>query len=43
MGKKYNFNAGPAILPESVMKKAQQEFLDMGGIGLSVMEISHRS
>ena len=43
MGKKFNFNAGPAILPEPVMKKAQQEFLDMGGIGLSVMEISHRS
>ncbi len=43
MGKKYNFNAGPAILPEAVMKKAQQEFLDMGGIGMSVMEISHRS
>ncbi len=43
MGKKFNFNAGPAILPEPVMKKAQQEFLDMAGIGLSVMEISHRS
>ena len=29
MAKKYNFNAGPAILPEPVMKKAQQEFLDL--------------
>ena len=43
MGQKYNFNAGPAVLPVPVMKKAQQEFLDMGGIGMSVMEISHRS
>ncbi len=43
MAKKYNFNAGPAILPEPVMKKAQQDFLDLGGIGMSVMEISHRS
>jgi len=43
MDKKYNFYAGPAILPYEVMKKAQEELLDFNGIGLSVMEISHRS
>lgn len=43
MNKKYNFYAGPAILPQEVMKKAQEELLDFNGIGLSVMEISHRS
>ena len=43
MKKKYNFYAGPAILPYEVMKKAQDELLDFNGIGLSVMEISHRS
>ncbi|MCP5108247.1 MAG: 3-phosphoserine/phosphohydroxythreonine transaminase [bacterium] len=43
MAKKYNFYAGPAILPYEVMKKAQDELLDFNGIGLSVMEISHRS
>jgi len=41
--KKYNFYAGPAILPQEVMKKAQSELLDFRGIGLSIMEISHRS
>lgn len=43
MGSKYNFYAGPAILPHEVMKKAQDELLDYNGIGFSVMEISHRS
>jgi len=43
MNKKYNFYAGPAILPYDVMKKAQDELLNFNGIGLSVMEISHRS
>jgi phosphoserine aminotransferase len=43
MAKKYNFYAGPAILPQDVMKKAQAELLDFNGIGLSIMEISHRS
>lgn len=43
MMKKYNFYAGPAILPREVMEKAREEFLDFNGIGLSVMEISHRS
>ena len=41
--KKFNFYAGPAILPESVMKKAKKELCDFNGIGLSIMEISHRS
>ena len=43
MGRKYNFYAGPAILPYEVMKKAQEELLDFNGIGFSIMEISHRS
>ncbi len=43
MTKKINFYAGPAVLPQAVMKKAQEELLSLNGIGLSVMEISHRS
>ena len=43
MNKKYNFYAGPAILPYEVIKKAQEELLDLNGIGLSILEISHRS
>src|SRR5215203_995838 len=39
----YNFSAGPAILPPEVLEKAQNELLSLGGIGMSVMEISHRS
>ena len=39
----YNFCAGPAMLPVEVMKKAQKEFLDWQGLGVSVMEVSHRS
>lgn len=39
----YNFCAGPAALPEAVLKKAQAELLDWQGKGLSVMEMSHRS
>jgi phosphoserine aminotransferase len=38
-----NFNPGPAALPESVLKKAQSEFLNFRGSGMSVTEISHRS
>ena len=38
----YNFAAGPAVLPESVLKKAQSELLDWHGCGMSVMELSHR-
>jgi len=43
MSKTYNFYAGPAILPQDVMKKAQNELLDFNHMGLSIMEISHRS
>ncbi|MDR1925430.1 MAG: 3-phosphoserine/phosphohydroxythreonine transaminase [Planctomycetaceae bacterium] len=39
----YNFSAGPAVLPVSVLKKAQEELLCLPGAGASVMEISHRS
>jgi len=39
----YNFSAGPAILPSEVLEKAQNELLSLNGIGMSVMEISHRS
>lgn len=38
----YNFAAGPSTLPEEVLKKAQEEFLDFAGTGMSVTEISHR-
>ena len=38
----YNFSAGPAILPEEVLKQAQAEFLDFQGTGMSIMEMSHR-
>lgn len=41
--KKHNFFAGPAILPESVKKQAAQAAIDYNGMGLSLMEISHRS
>lgn len=39
----FNFSAGPAMLPEAVMRKAQSEFLDWNNTGMSVMEMSHRS
>ena len=39
----YNFSAGPAVLPVPVLEKAQNELLSLNGIGMSVMEISHRS
>lgn len=42
MSKVYNFCAGPAMLPVDVMKKAQSEFIDFAGLGVSVMELSHR-
>lgn len=38
----YNFAAGPSTLPLNVLKKAQEEFLDFSGTGMSVTEISHR-
>lgn len=43
MKKIYNFSAGPAILPGKVLEKAQGELLSLNDIGMSVMEISHRS
>jgi len=39
----YNFSAGPAVLPESVLKEAAEEMLNYQGCGMSVMEMSHRS
>ena len=39
----YNFAPGPALLPQEVMFKAKEEFLDWNELGLSVMEVSHRS
>ncbi len=39
----YNFAAGPSVLPESVLKRAQAELLNCRGTGMSVMEMSHRS
>jgi phosphoserine aminotransferase len=43
MPRKFNFGAGPATMPESVLLEVQEELLDWKGLGLSVMEISHRS
>ncbi len=42
MSRIYNFSAGPAALPEAVLKQAQQELTDWHGAGMSVMEMSHR-
>lgn len=42
MTRAYNFSAGPACLPEEVLKKAQEQMLDYNGCGMSVMELSHR-
>ncbi len=41
--KKHNFSAGPAILPQSVFEEAAQAVLDFNGVGLSILEMSHRS
>lgn len=43
MSRVYNFSAGPAVLPEEVLKEAAEEMLDYRGAGMSVMEMSHRS
>lgn len=43
MSRVYNFSAGPAVLPEEVLKEAQEEMMDYRGTGMSVMEMSHRS
>ena len=39
----YNFNAGPAALPLSVLEEIQASFLDFQGSGMSITEVSHRS
>lgn len=43
MARVYNFSAGPAVLPEEVLREAAAEMLDYKGCGMSVMEMSHRS
>ena len=43
MSRVYNFSAGPAVLPERVLREAADEMLDYRGTGMSVMEMSHRS
>lgn len=43
MARVYNFSAGPAVLPEEVLKEAAAEMMDYRGCGMSVMEMSHRS
>ena len=43
MKRVYNFSAGPAVLPEEVLREAADEMLDYNGSGMSVMEMSHRS
>ncbi len=43
MTRVYNFSAGPAVLPEEVLKEAAQDMFDYKGCGMSVMEMSHRS
>lgn len=43
MNRVYNFSAGPAVLPEEVLREATAEMLDYEGTGMSVMEMSHRS
>ena len=43
MSRVYNFSAGPAVLPEEVLREAAEEMLDYKGTGMSVMEMSHRS
>ena len=43
MNRVYNFSAGPAVLPEEVLREAAEEMLDYKGSGMSVMEMSHRS
>jgi len=43
MSRVFNFSAGPSMLPEAVLQRAQAELLDCGNTGMSVMEMSHRS
>ena len=39
----YNFSAGPAVMPEEVLKEAQENLMALPGVGMSILEISHRS
>src|SRR5262245_40650919 len=39
----YNFSAGPAVLPVEVLEEAQRDLLSLPGVGMSILEISHRS
>ncbi len=39
----FNFSAGPAVLPEEVLREAQEDLLSLPGVGMSILEISHRS
>ena len=39
----FNFSAGPAVLPESVLKQAQRDLFSLPGVGMSILEVSHRS
>ena len=41
-GRKYNFSAGPAMLPLDVLEEAQQDLVNYKGTGMSVLEMSHR-
>ena len=43
MARVFNFSAGPAVLPEEVLKEAAAEMLDYDGSGMSIMEMSHRT
>ncbi|HUS38413.1 MAG TPA: 3-phosphoserine/phosphohydroxythreonine transaminase [Pirellulales bacterium] len=43
MKRVHNFSPGPAVLPEPVLRRAQEELLSLPGVGISVLEISHRS
>lgn len=43
MKRAFNFNAGPAALPEAVLAKAEKEMMNYQGSGMAVMELSHRS
>ena len=43
MSRVYNFSAGPAVLPEEVLKEVAEEMMDYRGCGMSVMEMSHRT
>ncbi|MGD9963848.1 MAG: aminotransferase class V-fold PLP-dependent enzyme, partial [Candidatus Izemoplasmatales bacterium] len=43
MNRVWNFSAGPAVLPEEVLKKAADQMLNYKNSGMSVMEMSHRS